>query len=351
MVKKSFGKFYIYLAILSLTTIFVPFAFAEEGIVKGRAAYKGQVFSGVEILVYKETDNIDLSKPDLIFGPTAIDGTFEFKLPPGRYYLVALKKAKDRKDYIPKENDFYCFYSGAPVEVVKDGISYIGFNLIKIKSSGKDRQTKNESGIYGKVLFDGKPLAKCYIYIYKDFKTGFRGPAFITYPSLDGNFKISLPPGSYYVMARKRQKGGMYGPIEEGDYFNFYYGNPVVVKKGVYRYVEIETVKRLSQLEEGTGFTNVKGTITDSQGKPVSGLFVLFYQNKNMQGKPLYISNKTNTKGEYSIKLPAGTYYVSVRENIGGPPMSNEWYGKLDKELVIKDEKLKELNIKVERLK
>ncbi len=336
-----------------LSSLFTGVSFAStEGVVKGRAAYKGEVFQGTQILVYKEANEIDLTNPDYVFGPTKIDGTFEFTLPEGKYYLIALKKHRERNDYIPEANDFYCFYSGAPVEVVSGGISYVGFNMIKIRKGGKDRATKGESGIYGKVLFDGKPLQKCYVYLYKNFASGFRGPAFITYPSFDGSFKIAVPPGKYYVIARKRQKGGMYGPVEEGDFFNFYYGNPVVVKKDGYRYVEIETVKRLSQLEEGTGFSHITGTVSDKNGNPLAGLFVLFYQNKSMQGKPLYISGRTNKGGEFSIKLPKGTYYVSARENIGGPPVSNEWFGKLATELKVKEEsEIKDIKIIVERLK
>lgn len=336
-----------------LMSLIVSISFAEQtGTIKGRAAYRGEVFQGTEILVYKDATDIDLTKPAYVFGPTKIDGTFEFNLLPGKYYLIALKKHKERKDYIPQDGDYYCFYSGAPVEVVEGGISYVGFNLIKVKSSGKNKVTKSESGIYGKVLFEDKPLSKCYIYIYKDFKGGFRGPAFITFPSIDGNFKISLPPGKYYVLARKRMKGGMYGPVEEGDYFNFYYGNPLVVKKGLYKYVEIETVKRLSQLEEGTGFTKVSGVIIDRDNRPVSGLFILFYQNKNIQGKPLYISGRTDQTGHFSIKLPKGLYYVVVRESIGGPPVSNEWYGKINNELVINDENdRKNIKVVVEKVK
>lgn len=339
------------LVFLLLLTVKLSFA-ADIGTIKGRAAYKGEVFSGVEILVYKEKDDVNLFSPDYIFNPTNIDGTFEFTVPEGKYYLVAIKKSKERKDYSPQVGDYYCFYSGAPVEVVKNGISYVGFNLIKVETSRKDRVTKSESGIYGKVYFEKKPLQKCYVYVYKDFKGGFRGPAYLTYPSLDGNFKISLPPGKYYIIARKRAKGGMYGPIEEGDIFNFYFGNPVTVRKGIYKYVEIDTVKRLSQLEEGSGFSEVSGKVIDKSGKGVSELFVLFYQNKNMQGKPLYISGRTNKNGLFSIKLPKGTYYVSARENIGGPPLNNEFFGKLNTELIISDSNpIKNLQIVVEKLK
>lgn len=326
---------------------------AEElGTVKGRAAYKGEVMEGISILVYKDSENIDLKKPDLVAAKTAIDGTYEFKLKPGKYYLIALKKQKNIESFVPEAGDLYCFYSGAPVEVVADGISYVGFNLIKVTMEGSPRKTKGEGGIFGRVLFDGKNLEKSYVYVYKDLRSGLRGPAYYVYPSRDGNFTINLPEGKYYIIARKRAKGGMYGPVEEGDYFNFYFGNPVEVKKGLMKNVNIECVKRLSQLEEGVGFAEVSGYVKDKNGNSISGLFVLFYQSKSMQGKPLYISSRTDSRGRYSIKVPKGTYYLLSRENIGGPPSTGEWYGKLKDHLVIADtEKLDSINLIVEKVK
>lgn len=347
MVKKYF---LIFLA-LSLFTVASSFA-NDTGIIKGRVAYRGEVIEGVSILVFKDREGIDLKKPDLVGGKTAIDGTYEFKVDAGRYYLIALKKLKDDNSFIPSVGDYYCFYSGAPVEVVPGGISYVGFNLIKIGKEGQDRKVKGEGGLYGKILFEGKALEKSYVYVYKDLKSGLRGPAFLVYPSRDGSFSINLPEGKYYIIARKRAKGGMYGPIEEGDYFNFYYGNPVTVKKGTLKSVSIECIKRLSQLEEGVGFSEITGYVKDGKGNPLSGLFVLLYQNKNMQGKPLYISGRTNREGKFTIKIPMGTYYILARENIGGPPAIGEWYGKYKEPIPIKEnEKIEAINIIVEKTK
>lgn len=337
-----------------INLIFVFFlynlCFGQEnyGVIKGRAAYKGEVFAGVKILVFKEKENIDLSKPDLIAGETKIDGSYEFKVPAGRYYLVAIKKKVYSDNLRPEEGDLYCFYSGSPVEVVEKGITYVGFNLIKIPKNKPDKKSNN-SGIYGRVYFEGKNLEKSYIYIYKDFKGGFRGPAFIVYPSFDGNFSINLPPGTYYIIARKRAKGGMYGPIEEGDLFNFYHGNPVNVKKGIMKNVEIECVKRLSQLESDEGYPLLSGVIKDKNGNPKSGIFVMLYHNKDMQGKPVYISGRSDSKGNFSIKVPPGKYFISARENIGGPPISGEWVGKL-KDFVNIESSMK-IQITVEQIK
>lgn len=316
---------------LLLICFFFSLAMGEEnyGTIKGRAAYKGEVFSGIKILVFKDKENIDLSKPDIIAGETKIDGSYEFKVPAGRYYLVALKKKFDSGNLTPEEGDLYCFYSGSPVEVVERGVTYVGFNLIKVPKSKPDKKSNN-SGIFGRVTFEGKNLEKSYVYIYKDFRGGFRGPAFIVYPSFDGNFNINLPPGTYYVIARKRTKGGMYGPIEEGDLFNFYYGNPVVVRKGVMKNVEIECVKRLSQLESDEGYPMLSGIIRDKNGNPKSGIFVMLYHNKDMQGKPVYISGRSDSKGNFSVKVPPGKYFITARENIGGPPITGEWVGKVN---------------------
>lgn len=341
------------LIVINFIILTFNFLSAEElGTVKGRCAYKGEVIEGISILVYRDSDNIDLKKPDLIGGKTAIDGTYDFKLKPGKYYLVALKKQKNFDSYVPEEGDYYCFYSGAPVEVVAGGISYVGFNLIKVGKESAPKKVKGDGGIYGKILFDGKNLEKSYVYVYKDLRTGLRGPAFFVYPSRDGNFTINLPEGKYYIIARKRAKGGMYGPVEEGDYFNFYYGNPVEIKKGLMKNVNIECVKRLSQLEEGVGFSEIGGYVKDKNGNPVSGLFVLLYQSKNMQGKPLYISGRTDSKGKYTVKVPKGTYYLLARENIGGPPSMGEWYGKYKEPVVLQEnEKFDSINLIVEKVK
>lgn len=346
MVKKIFFITIFYL-------IFFTISFAEDfGIVKGRCAYKGEVIEGISILVYKDDDNIDLSKPDMIGAKTMIDGSYEFKLKPGKYYFVALKKFKNQNSFIPEEGDYYCFYSGAPVEVVAGGISYVGFNLIRITKEGPNKKVKGEGGIYGRIHVEGKNLEKSYVYVYKDLKTGLRGPAFFVYPSRDGNFSITLPEGKYYIIARKRAKGGMYGPVEEGDFFNFYYGNPVLVKKGILKNVNIECIKRLSQLEEGVGFSEITGFVKDRKGNPVPKIFVLFYQNKNMQGKPNYISSRTDNSGRYSIKVPKGNYFIVARENIGGPPISGEWYGKLSEAIIVaENSKLDSINIVVEKVK
>lgn len=346
MVKKALIVcFFLFFFVLN------TFSYAETGygIIKGRASLRGEVFSGISILVFKEKDIIDLEKPDLVPAQTNIDGSYEFKLPVGKYYLVALKKSKSSNNYKPEEGDLYCFYSGSPVEVVDNGITYVGFNLIKIGKSKNGKKSPGNSGIFGRIFFEGKNLPKSYVYVYKDFKGGFRGPAYIVYPSFDGTFSINLPPGKYYVLARKRMKGGMYGPVEEGDLFNFYYKNPVEVKKGFMHYVEIECVKRLSQLEADEGYPVIEGSVKDKTNKPISGIFVMLYHSKNVQGKPLYISSKTGTNGEFHIKVPPGKYFVMARENIGGPPVSGEWIGRYGEDILI--DKNTKITISVEKVK
>ncbi|MBW2690613.1 MAG: hypothetical protein JRC99_11865, partial [Deltaproteobacteria bacterium] len=153
-------------------------------------------------------------------------------------------------------------------------------------------------------------------------------------PVAKGSFRLNLPPGDYYLLARKRERGGQFGPIEIGDYFNFYYGNPIHVTAGQVREVKIETITRLSMLEEDVvDFQGVRGQVVDSTGKGQAGLYVFAYRLAEMAGTPDYFSAPTNQEGLFELALPdGGPYYLLARQAFGGPAESSELYGKLQAE-------------------
>ena len=113
-----------------------------------------------------------------------------------------------------------------------------------------------------------------------------------------GRFRLRLPPGEYYLLARKRERGGQFGPIEPGDYFNYYYGNPVTIHAGVEQEVKIETVTRLSMLEEGetAPFRGVQGVVTGPGGTPAKGVVVFAYRPGRRISSPL----RATTTGTFS---------------------------------------------------
>lgn len=310
-------------SLLMLLAIAVP-AWAGSG-VQGRVAWRTQLVPGITIRAYRSLADLKAGKTVAEAAATALDGTYRLELPPGSYFLTA----RDFKG-APKPGDHFCYYSGSPVQVRTGGYTNVGFNLIKVPKEQPPRSAAY-SGIEGNITYQGEPLQRVYLYVYRNPENGFKGPGYNILPVEKGHFRMRLPPGDYWLLARKRAKGGRYGPIEIGDYFNYYYGNPVHIENGQVRDIELETITRLSMLEEGPKlpFRGVRGTITGPDGRPVAGLHVFAYRRSGMTGTPDFFSSPSGPDGHFELPLPGtGPYYLLAREAFGGPATTGELYGK-----------------------
>jgi hypothetical protein len=316
-------KLRLTLSILILVVCGLADASAATG-VRGRIAWRGELVEGVRVYAYHNVDDIAAGRVLATSEPAATDGTYRLDLPPGAYVLVA-------RDFngSPQPGNHFCYYSGSPIQVVAGRQTNVGFNLIRIPQEEPPKKG-GASGLYGEVSFQDQPLEKVYLYVYKEAGRGFKGPAYFIQPVEKGSFRLRLPPGDYYLLARKRAKGGQFGPIEIGDYFNFYFANPVRVKSGEMRHIRLETITRLSMLEEGETlpFHGVRGQIRDAAGNPAAGLHVFAYRNSVMTGTPDAFSAATGGDGQFELALPdAGPWYLLAREQFGGPAASGERYG------------------------
>ncbi|PLX77927.1 MAG: hypothetical protein C0615_04630 [Desulfuromonas sp.] len=314
------------LIITALLLVTTTAAFAESGI-RGRIAWRGELVPGITVRAYRQIADIAAGKHVAVAAPSKVDGTYSLDLPPGSYFLTA-------RDYEgqPQPGNYFCYYSGSPIRVSADHRTTVGFNLIKIPTEAPPVEASS-SGISGELSFQGEPLERAYLYVYKDPSKGFKGPGYFVQPVAKGDFRLRLPPGEYYLLARKRAKGGQFGPIEIGDYFNYYYGNPVTVEKNRVAEVKIETITRMPMLEEGEAapFRGIKGVVTGHDGKPVAGLHVFAYLEAEMTGTPDFFSPPTGLDGRFELKLPGnGPYYLLARESFGGPAGDGELYGKFD---------------------
>ncbi|NCP02467.1 MAG: DUF4198 domain-containing protein [Deltaproteobacteria bacterium] len=298
------------------------------GGIKGRVAWRGELVPGIRIHAYTSIDSIAQNKSVAVSQPAAQDGTYQLELPAGRYYLVARSYVQE-----PAAGDYFCYYSGAPVVVSRDEYRQVGFNLIQIPPAQPDIQAER-SGLRGEITFQGQLLERTYLYVYKQTDSDFKGPAWFVQPVEKGRFHMSLPAGDYWLLARKRLQGGQYGPIERGDYFNFYYGNPVHIASGQQKYIQLETITRLSMLEDEPGavFRGIRGKVLNAEKLPVAGLRVFAYRSAEMSGTPAYISAATDIEGRFELPVPeSGHYWLLARQQIGGPAASDELYGRLQK--------------------
>lgn len=325
----------------------VDIASADSG-VYGRVAWRGELVPGVTVSAYTDGKSGFLENPAAVSDPAATDGTYRLSLPPGQYTLVARDYEASRGR--PDAGNYYCYYSGSPVIVSEGSWTPVGFNLVRFES--EERLADQRSSIEGLVTYRDEPLEKLYLTLYDEANEGFRGPGMATIPvGTGGRFRVSVKPGRYFVIARKRNRGGMYGPMEIGDRFNYYPGNPVIVGDGERIRIRLETVARVSQLEEGQPpAPTVTGTVIDPEGNPVPGLRVFAYRSGEVSGRPLYFSEPSGTSGDFSLLVPLpGDFTLVAKARFGGPAGEGEYTGRLvDLHLPLKQDR-QQVTIVVQR--
>ncbi len=208
------------------------------------------------------------------------------------------------------------------------------------QTRGEVVSSEAASGIKGQVFYaDQGAAADVYVYAYNSPFNDLRVPTkLISAPSgPNGSYTLNLPPGSYYIVARKRTTGNPKGYLVRGDYEGKYPANPVTVPPGAYVDVNISIQQLLGAFLAApylptSGDTGVKGTIRDGKGRPVAGAYAMLYTDKEMVGMPAFLSRPTGKDGAYAIYLKEpGTYYVAARMKFGGLPRKGEPYGTYDK--------------------
>lgn len=313
------------LLLLGVACLPVQQALAEGG-VRGRVAWRGELIQGITVRAYHEIADIATNKVVATSAPTDLDGLYHLPLKPGSYVLTA----SNLKDGALRPGDYFCYYSGSPIQVTAEGERNVGFNLIKVPVEAP-ALAADRSGLTGELTYQGEPLERAYLYVYKEPDKGFKGPGYFIQPVAKGSFRLNLPPGEYYLLARKRERGGQFGPIEIGDFFNYYHGNPVRIAPGQVREVKIETITRLSMLEEDVVvFHGVRGQVVNVAGQPQAKMYVFAYRSPEMTGTPDFFSATTGKDGWFELALPdAGPYYLLARQAFGGPAGEGELYGRL----------------------
>jgi len=306
-------------------------AIAGSG-VEGLVALRGDFVAGVVVLAFSEPGPGPKAVPLAVSGGTDESGRYRLSLKPGSYHLVAVKTAGAPWPFPAAKGDLFCYFLGNPVVVEPMKMTRIGFNMVRI-GNPPPTVAGEGAGIAGQVLFEDKPLGRAYVQVYRDSASNFRGMGLAAVPTgEDGRFRIKLPPGSYYVLARKRQGGGMYGPPGKNDYIGYLPGNPVVVRPGMFTPLLLETTTRVDLLEEiwstaGESAGWFEGQVTEVGGKPAVGLYVLFYTDEAMSGTPAFVAGPTDDQGHFRVRAAAGTFHLLARSNLGGPLEVGEWYG------------------------
>ncbi len=206
------------------------------------------------------------------------------------------------------------------------------------------------------------PLEGARVYIYRQGDDIYSAAAVVSEPTdQEGNFTISLDPGRYVAVVRKRISGDMTGPVIIGDYRSA----PTEFEVDSNRSMKMDftaTVKagneKVFQARSEPGDTGISGTIFDVDRAPVEGIRVNVYEHIQMSERPKYVSGKTGPDGKYTVLVrKGGTYYIAARDRFGGPPQLGDLYGRYDEGtidpsgvVVGKGEILKDVDVMVHKV-
>jgi hypothetical protein len=216
----------------------------------------------------------------------------------------------------------------SPEETSASGAQWVGTYV--------DGQGK--TGIRGRVLMkeSGSPLAGSYVNIYPDTISNLLGPSqFISTPTDDqGFYQLDVPPGIYYVVARKRMSGQPTGPLAPGDLYSEHQRLVTKVETGKFVEIDLPVVVMkapmfFKRMANETSDTGISGVLVDQSGQPVMGGFAMAYSDKEMKRLPDYASTLSDEQGRFTIYLPeGGSYYLSARIHAWDMPTPGEPYGK-----------------------
>jgi hypothetical protein len=272
-------------------------------------------------------------------GATDRDGNASFDLPPGRYFLVAQWRGDGDYARRPAPGDRYAYFGGNPVHAARGEAREIFIGLEEFPPPpGPVGEPQGGTGVAGLVLSGGRPAEGARVFAYLRTETAFRDPGFAASAPTgpDGSFVLELPPGSYYILARRREGGGVAGPMRKGDLFGYYPGNPVVVPPG--RYERISVPATLLKLRNQPAYSGgyraaafVEGRILGADGKPRAGVYAALYDNPALLNRPVFLSDVTGQDGVYRLPVPVpGTYFLGARSGYGGSPIPGDLYGRYE---------------------
>ena len=198
-----------------------------------------------------------------------------------------------------------------------------------------------DSGISGRVFMreGGAGVTDAYVNIYADTVSNLLGPSqTMSSPTdKDGRYQVNLPPGTYFVVARKRVSGNPTGPLSPGDYYSEHQRVVTDVVAGKFAVVDLPIVlmnnpmffKRDNASQETD--TAIHGRIVNKEGKAVFGAFAMAYTDADLKRLPDYASTLSDSDGRFTIYLPkGGSYYLSARMQVYDMPRPGEPYGKLE---------------------
>ncbi len=272
-------------------------------------------------------------------GTTGKEGAAPFSLPSGKLFLVAGWRPGGGFALPPVPGDRFAWFGGNPVYAGPSAPREIFLTLEEFPPPPETLDLEaGGTGVAGRVTGGGAPLPDVFVSAYLRPDTGFKDLGFAaSVPTAeDGSFLLELPPGRYWIVAKRRASGGVAGPLRKGDWFGVHPGNPVEVREREMTRIAIPATQiRLRNAPSYSGdyraSAYVEGRILGADGRPRAGVHAALYDNPDLLNRPVFLSDATGPDGAYRLPVPVpGTYYLGARTGYGGQPAPGDLYGRYE---------------------
>ncbi len=298
-------------------------------VLSGRVTFLGAPVPGAAVTLSDRYDSA--GKRVAATARCGEEGEFTLPVAPGTYYAEA--------EGVFEGKPVHAFSGQNPLRL-ENRSRWLGMKAVE-----RDRPEVVEApgtrgaAVEGEAVFGGRPVEDAYLYVYSSPESLLKGMGIAMAPPTgpDGRFLVEgLPESGYFLVARRRASGGMTGPLEKGDLYGFYPGNPLYLRDGAVTKVRIEMVEKekgLSYSEVTSGpETVLTGRAVDRSGNPQAGVYAFVYDDRVFGHKRPYAhSGRTGPDGTFAIYIERpGVFYLGARENFGNSPVPGERFGFYD---------------------
>ncbi len=196
--------------------------------------------------------------------------------------------------------------------------------------------------VEARAVLDGQvlPGVRLYAYASVDDLVHHR-PHAVSGPSIDnGSMSLAIPPGSWYLVAKKLAAGPGDGPLAVGDLFGYQGSNPVSVAPGKPAHAGFALFRKDREVTyEGSGADPKVGSIAGTLvylGEPLDGARVSLYTGggSDFRGQVHAASPPTGKSGSFRFdQLAPGRYFLIARKRASGaaagPMGDGDYFGYL----------------------
>jgi hypothetical protein len=192
--------------------------------------------------------------------------------------------------------------------------------------------------VRGRITRETVGVAGARVYAYSRFEDllAFRHTASSAASGADGDYLIDLPPGTYFLVARKHE-GSAGGPVPVGGLSSFHGSNPFTLPPASTTEVNFSLARKLAEPivkagdDQGSGRI---GGVVSWEGKGLEGVQVRLYLDAEsaFRGAGYAAAPPTDESGAFSFDyLPESAYYIIARRRgagVGpGPLGEGDFYG------------------------